>query len=65
MLDPNNTYQMTALRDIMKTAKQTGYINGRASRLPFLAALLAIRDMPISEQDMRKVAADAIAADAT
>jgi hypothetical protein len=56
---------MTALRDIMKTAKQTGYINGRASRLPFLAALLAIRDMPISEQDMRKVAADAIAADAT
>jgi hypothetical protein len=69
MLDPDNTDQMVALRECIDIAKQTGYIIGRASRLPFLAALLAIRDMPIPEQDnmlsanMRKIAADALKAD--
>lgn len=57
------------LAAILKATKETGYINGRASRLPWLAALLAIRDMPLPEQDnmisanMRKIAADALAAD--
>lgn len=68
MLDPDNASQMADLDTILKNIKETGYINGRASRLPWMAALLAIRDMPIPEQDnmlsanMRKIAADALAA---
>lgn len=70
MLDPDNVGLMADLDAIMKNTRETGYVNGRASRLPWLAALLAIRDMPIPEQDnmlsanMRKIAADALAADA-
>lgn len=57
------------LAETLNAAKKTGYINGRASRLHCLFALLAIHDMPLPEQDnmisanMRKIAAAAIAAD--
>jgi hypothetical protein len=68
-IDLSNAEQMALLDTILKNTRETGYINGRASRLPWMAALLAIRDMPISQQDnplsasMRKIAADALAAD--
>lgn len=57
------------LAEILNAAKETGYINGRASRLHCLFALLAIHDMPLPEQDnmisanMRKIALAAIKAD--
>ncbi len=71
MLDPENHSEMTMLTEVLANTKLTGYINGRVSRLPLLRALLIIRDMPIPEQDnmvaanMRKVARDALAEDAT
>lgn len=57
------------LAAILKAAKETGYIKGRASRIDCLFALLAIHDMPLREQDnmisanMRKIALAAIEAD--
>lgn len=70
-IDPDNLEEMSVLNSLIRNTKEIGYVNGRASRLPWMAALLAIRDMPIPTQDnmlsasMRKIAADALAADAS
>lgn len=44
MLDPDNADEMAALHESLTSARENGYANGRASRLPLVAAAKAVLD---------------------
>lgn len=44
MLDPDNADEMAALHESLTSARESGYANGRASRLPLVSAAKAVLD---------------------
>jgi hypothetical protein len=54
MLDPDNAGQMADLGAILKNTRETGYINGRASRLPLVAAAQSILSYATMEEFLAK-----------